>query len=263
MTITDLRKLIKDIEKTSAKRVASVREEQYSPWSFGVEGIDLSLPDKGLCARSFHDISADHPIDRLSACGFAFAALSRLPHEGDILWCQLFSDASEYGGLYGPGLGWLGIDPGRIIQVQVRSLNDLAWVMEEGVRCAGLGAVMGEGPALDFTATRRLSLACEQAAIPCLYVNLDGSTRASTAATRWRIKADVTSDETSDMPGPGAAAWSVALARCRGGSPGKWQIYWNYETFSFHMVAPVGHREVFAHPAPAGTGTITALRYAG
>ncbi len=261
MILADLRKLILDIEKTSAKRVASTPEEDCSPWAFGIEGIDRALPDRCLCARSFHDISADHPIDRLSACGFAFALLSQLPHRGDILWCQLISDASEYGGLYGPGLGWLGIDPGRIIQVRVRSLNDLAWVMEEGMRCGALGAVMGEGPALDFTATRRLSLACEQAGIPGLYVNLDGEMRTSAAATRWRIKAQVASNEMSDMAGPATAAWSVTLARCRGGSPGKWQINWNYETFSFHMAAPAGNRKVSAQPA--STGTVIVLRHAG
>jgi len=261
MILADLRKLIVDIENMSATRVASASGEDCLPWSFGVGDIDLTLPDRRLCVRSLHDISATSLSDRPSACGFALALLSRLPRSGDVLWCQLISDVREYGTLYGPGMRWLGIDPGRIIQVRVRSPDDLAWVMEEALRCAGLGAVVGEGPALHFTATRRLALACEQAGIPCLYVNLDGDIRASAAATRWQIKAKAAPDAGIDMPGPGTAAWSLSLMRCRGGSTGKWQLYWNYETFSFHMVAASGHRKVPAHPAPAGT--VIALRHTG
>ncbi len=261
MILADLRKLIMDIENKSASRAGLAPGEDCSPWSFGVGDIDLALPDRRLCARSLHDISATSLGDRPSACGFAFALLSRLPRDGDVLWCQLISDACEYGALYGPGMRWLGIDPGRIIQVRVRSPDDLAWVMEEALRCAGLRAVVGEGPALHFTATRRLSLACEQAGIPCLYVNLNGDMRTSAATTRWRIKAEAASGEMSEMSGPGAAAWSLSLTRCRGGSTGKWQLYWNYETFSFHMVAASGDRKVPAQPAPAGT--VIALQRVG
>lgn len=261
MAIADLRKLIQDIEKTSPRRVVLAGESGYLPWSFGVDSIDQALPGGQLCSRSFHDISAGRVSDRFSACGFAMALLSRLPPGKDILWCQLFSDASEYGGLYGPGLRWLGIDPGRIIHVRVRSLNDLAWVMEEAVRCTGLGAVLSEGPALHFTATRRLSLACEEAAIPCLYVNLDGETQASSAATRWQVNADIALDDGSALSGPGAAAWSLSLVRCRGGRPGKWQLHWNYETLSFHMGAPVCHRDVSA--SSAASSTVIAWRNTG
>ena len=261
MILADLRKLIADIEKRSATRVAPVAGEDCLPWSFGVGDIDLALPDRQLCAHSLHDISAISPGDRPSACGFACALLSRLPRGGDVLWCQLISDVREYGALYGPGMRWLGIDPGRIIQVRVRSPDDLAWAMEEALRCSGIGAVVGEGPGLRFTATRRLSLACEQAGIPCLYVNFNGDMRTSAAATRWRIKAEAASGEMPDMPGPGAAAWSLSLTRCRGGSTGKWQLYWDYETFSFHMVAASGDRKIPACPAPAGT--IIALQRAG
>ena len=261
MAIADLRKLILNIEKKSATRATTTESNLSKPWSFGVANLDQALPDNQLCSRSLHDITAVHPADRPSACGFAMALLSRLPHDGDILWCQLFADAREYGGLYGPGLGWLGIDPGRIIHVRVRSQQDLAWVMEEAVRSAGLGAVLSEGPALNFTTTRRLSLACDEAAIPCFYVNLESNMPASAAATRWRIKADVVADETLEISGPGAAAWSVSLDRCRGGQLGKWQLRWNYETFSFHMVAPLRHREIPAQPAHAGE--VIALRSVG
>lgn len=252
MTIADLRKLILDIENKSATRAVPSESEKCSAWTFGVEDIDGALPDNRLCARSFHDISAVNPADRPSACGLAMALMSRLPRTGDILWCQLFVDALEYGGLHGPGLRWLGIDPGRIIHVRVRALKDLAWVIEEALRCAGLSAVVGEGPTLDFTTTRRLSLACAQAAVPCLYVNLDSEKGSSAAATRWRIKAEAGTNALLSISGPPTATWSLSLARCRGGRLGKWQLYWDYETFSFYMATPVCHREVLVQPAPSG-----------
>ncbi len=261
MTIAELRKLIVDIENKPAKTPGTTVPGDECLWSFGVDEIDQALPHARLCSRSFHDVSAAHPTDRSSACGFAMALLSRLPGEGDILWCQLVPDAQEYGSLYGPGLHWLGIDPGRIIHVCARSHKDLAWVMEEAVRSAGLRAVLSEGPALNFTATRRLSLACEEAATPCLFVNLNGEAGASAAATRWQVKADVGPGDGEGMSGPGTAAWSISLVRCRGGQPGKWHLHWDYETFSFHMASPVRGGEIFARPAD--TGDVVAFGRAG
>lgn len=88
MTLGDLRKLILDIEnKPSGARPSSLEgvpepyplDRSQSPWTFGIEEVDLALPDAQLCAHGFHDISAEHPGDRVAAGGFAMALLSKLP----------------------------------------------------------------------------------------------------------------------------------------------------------------------------------------
>lgn len=265
MTIATLRKLIRSIENRPLRTGSKIAVSSRQPWVFGVEDIDQRLRDSQLCAHAFHDISAHHPGDRIAAGGFALALLSRLPDEGDILWCQLVSDGREYGTLYGPGLRWLGIDPGRLIHVRVTSLRDMSWVMEEGLRSGCLAAVLSEGPALDFTATRRLSLACEDTSVPCLYINLNGEMRSSAADTRWHITArtgpDIALDDLVHQTGPETAAWSLSLVKCRGGRLGKWQLQWNYETVSFHMAPALCDRKVLA-PA-TGEGKIIALQRAG
>lgn len=269
MTFAALRKLILDIEKKSSGVIpgqAASSQQSPQPWAFGLKNVDQKLPGAQLCARAFHDVLAHHPGDRVAAGGFAMALLSKLPGEGDILWCQLLGDGREYGALYGPGLRWLGIDPGRIIHVQVRCARDLAWVMEEAVRSGSVAAVISEGPALDFTTTRRLSLACKEAAIPCLYVNLSGEMRPSAADTRWRITATAGPDTGHEMLdqslGPVTAAWSVSLVKCRGGRLGKWQLYWDYETVSFHMATALCDGKV-SEPAAPTTSKVVAFQRAG
>ena len=63
--------------------------------------------------------------------------------------------------------------------------------MEEGLRCAALGAVIGEiwgdPAALDFTATRRLAVAAERHGVAAWLVRLGGSANLSGARMRWRV----------------------------------------------------------------------------
>jgi protein ImuA len=186
-TLADLRKAIEAVERRSPRRTASAAEE--AAWSLGAEALDEALPEGGVCRRSLHDVAAASPGDVPAAAGFALALLARLPRHGDVLWCALAVNRREYGGLYGPGVERLGFDPGRFVQVSVRSAKDLAWAMEEGLRSASLAAVVGEGPALGFTETRRLSLAASETAVPCLFLADPGTQGASAAATRWRVSA--------------------------------------------------------------------------
>ena len=87
--------------------------------------------------------------------------LAQLERGKPLLWVQERMAILESGRIYPPGLG--GID---LIHVEARDARAALWAMEEGLRCAALGAVIGElwgdPAALDFTATRRLAVAAEQ-----------------------------------------------------------------------------------------------------
>ena len=78
-----------------------------------------------------------------------------------------------------------------LIHVEARDARAALWAMEEGLRCAALGAVIGElwgDPAsLDFTATRRLAVAAERSGVACWLVRLGGSANLSGARMRWRV----------------------------------------------------------------------------
>lgn len=239
MKLAELRKTIEAIERRSPRR--KVSGPGPAEWSFGMAVVDEALPGGGVCTRSLHDVIGMSPGDAPAAAGFALALMARLPRQGDVLWCQSAVNRREYGGLYGPGVGRFGFDPARIVQVAVRSAKDLAWVMEEGVRSGSLAAVVGEGPLLGFTATRRLSLAAAEMATPCLLVADPGMTGASSAATRWRV---------STLPGEAERpAFQIELLRCRGGQPGSWRMMWDHETYSFHPFAPLRDGDLSSQPA--------------
>src|SRR4029453_9962273 len=89
------------------------------------------------------------------------------------------------------------------------------WGMEEGLRCAAIGAVIGElwgdPAALDFTATRRLAVAAERSGVPCWLIRLSGTANLSGARMRWRIASAPSIANPLDPRAPGASAWDAEL----------------------------------------------------
>lgn len=171
--------------------------------------------------------------------GWAGFLLAQIDRSKPVLWVQDRMAILESGRIYPPGL-WR-ID---ILHVEARDARAALWAMEEGVRCAGLSAVVGElsgdPAALDFTATRRLAVASERAQIPCWLARLGGSANLSGARMRWRIASSQSLVNRLDARAPGVPAWDAELFRARGSSPGRWTIA--HETGAFHLVASVRDR---------------------
>jgi len=238
-------------------------------WRFGVPDVDDALVGDGagggLAIGALHEMAGETPADSVAAAGFLLGLIARLPGkgkrgQGQILWCQSRRARAEYGGLYGAGFAPFGLAPDRILSVRTARSRDLPWCLEEGVRAGSVAAIVGEGGALSFTATRRLALACAETATPCLYLDLSGANRASAAATRWRISPAGLPDP-DDPLGPGALGWQVSLTRARGGRPGIWHLVWNHETHSFDLAARFRDRAV--HRRRAQGGPAARLRQAG
>ncbi|MEP1206799.1 MAG: hypothetical protein ABJM29_07170 [Rhizobiaceae bacterium] len=247
MILNDLKARIERIEGRT-KRFVAADEPRPAPWTTGLEGLDSALPQNALPFDACHDFTPLVKTDVPQVAGFIFALLQRLPSERrrrPIVWCQTAFNAREYGRVYAPGLLGSGLSPEDFIFVNVPKERDLALVLEECVRVPHLAAVVGEGPAPDFTASRRLTLAAQESHVPCLILNTGGEIRASAAATRWRIAPIAGPPDPLDPAGPGLAAWSITLARARGGnaalnptlaSPLK--AAWNHETHTFNLVSP-------------------------
>jgi protein ImuA len=154
-----------------------------------------------------------------------------------LLWVQDRMAIIESGRIYPPGLGGI-----ELIHVEARDARAALWAMEEGVRCAGLSAVIGElwgdPAALDFTATRRLAVAAERSRVPCWLVRLGGTANLSGARMRWRIASGPSIANPFDPCAPGTSAWHAELFRARGHPPGRWSIA--HEADSFHLAASPG-----------------------
>lgn len=150
-----------------------------------------------------------------------------------VLWIQDRLSRRETGRPYLAGL------PAEIdlIYVDVSRPIDLLWAMEEGLRCADLGAVIGEiwgdPAALDFTATKRLALRSEAHRVPAWLIRRAASANLSAARLRWRINGLPSLNHPHDAQAPGQAQWNATLFRARWQTPGTWVAHHDADGLHF------------------------------
>jgi protein ImuA len=219
--LLELRERVRRIERPAAA--------VHGVLLLGVAAIDRALPGGGIARGALHEIlgSSGDEEDGALAAAFAARILGQLIGIGDglVLWCLARPD------LYGPGLAAHGLDPGRVVLVQVPRDAEILWAMEEGLRAPGILAVVGEIGSLPAVASRRLQLAAEHSGITALLLRRwrDGGQAAreralpNAAVTRWRITA-LPSRAAPGEPGVGQPRWRVELLRCRGGEPASWEM---------------------------------------
>ncbi|QGY01209.1 damage-inducible mutagenesis protein [Methylobacterium mesophilicum SR1.6/6] len=193
---------------------------------FGVDALDARLPDGGLRLGALQEIAPAEPGLAHAAARTLFTAgiLARLP--GPVLWCLSARD------LFAPGLAGAGLHPDRVIYAETYRDDAVLPLLEEGARCAGLAAVVGEVSRAGLTGTRRLQLAAEASGVSVLLLRRIGRDPAplsapSAALTRWRVAAHPSAE--LPTPGLGRARWRVELARCRGAPAGTEDCRWVLE----------------------------------
>ncbi len=160
--------------------------------------------------------------EQAAACGgFMAALLGRLmQNDGIAVW---IGTARK---LFPPALKAFGVEPDRIIFVDLQKERDVLWAIEEAMKCKGLAAVIGEVKQINFAQSRRLQLAVENSQVTGLILRTDARKMNITAsAARWQITA-LPSEPQSDLPGIGFPRWQVELLKVRHGNPGTWQIEW-------------------------------------
>src|SRR5271169_6285986 len=212
---------------------------------FGVAAIDRTLPGGGLARGAVHELLGMGGDEEDGALAAAFAAgiLGRFERDGIVLWCLPRQD------LYGSGLAVLGLDATRLVLVRAWRDAEILWAIEEGLRAAGVAAVVGELGAFPAVASRRLQLAAERSGITAFVLRRwrDGARAArerglpNAAATRWRIGA-LPSGPARAEPGIGHPRWRVELLRCRGGAPACWEVEVADATGSLSLVATLADR---------------------
>lgn len=143
-----------------------------------------------------------------------------------VLWVQDRAAARLTGRPYRPGL------PDeirhRVIHVLAEKPQDMLFALEEGLRCRDLACVIGElagnPKALDFTASRRLSLTAEKHGVPLWLVRLDAVRDLSSARLRWEVTSARSPAPEWNAEAPGAPSWQAELFRARSHAPGKWHL---------------------------------------
>ncbi len=143
-----------------------------------------------------------------------------------VLWVQT-RDAARIGGRpYRAGL------PrelqSRIVHVLTEKPEDALFALEEGLRCRDLAFVIGEvagNPrSLDFTASRRLTLAAQKHGVPLYLVRLDAARDLSSARMRWEVTSTRSDTARWNAQAPGQPAWQAELFRARSHAPGHWVL---------------------------------------
>ena len=78
---------------------------------------------------------------------------------------------------------------------------------------------------LDFTASRRLSLAAEKHGVPLYLVRIDAKRDLSSARMRWEVRGAASPRPRWNGDAPGTPAWRAELFRARAHPPGTWILH--------------------------------------
>ncbi|MEP7279552.1 MAG: Error-prone repair protein ImuA [Bacteroidota bacterium] len=161
-----------------------------------------------------------------ATCGFVSGLLAGLM-QGDktCVWISMSRT------LYPPALKAFGIEPDRIIFIDLTKQKDLLWAMEEALKCEGLAAVVGEIQEISFTASRRLQLAVEKSRVTGFILRQQGRNMVGSAfVSRWKIHS-LPSEAVDGLPGIGLPRWNIELLKIRNGKPGSWVMEWSASGF--------------------------------
>src|SRR5690606_37010113 len=148
----------------------------------------------------------------------------------------------EGGDLYGPGLDRFGFDSRRLVLVSAQRPGEALWVFEEGLRCAGLAAVLaelrGHPKELDLTASRRLALRARESGVMGLLLRQAGPAEPGAAATRWLVEPRPAAGDDDDPLGIGRPVWRLAVERNRHGATGTFDLEWDHDRRAFAAARP-------------------------
>lgn len=169
-----------------------------------------------------------------ASAGFISCLIGQLmQHRGPCLWVSMGKR------LFPPALKRFGMEPDRVIFVNLAQQKDTLWVIEEALKCPSLAVVVGEIRDLDLTASRRLQLAVEQSRVTgLLHRYRPGRMNNMGCAARWQVR-PMASKPIGRLPGIGYPTWQVELQKVRNGRPGCWQVAWHRNRFEYlEQLAP-------------------------
>lgn len=194
----------------------------------GLGPIEKAFPGRIFPTGAVHEFIS-HTIESAAPTnGFISGLLSPLMQRGGAcLW------VSNKRTIFPPALKLMGIEPDRVIFIDLAKPKDVLWTIEEGLKCNSLSAVVGELQELSFTDSRRLQLAVEQSKVTgFIHRYQPKNENAVACVTRWKISS-LPGVVNGDMPGVGNPKWNIQLVKVRNGKPGIWQVEWADNTFRF------------------------------
>ena len=201
--------------------------------ALGHAGADAMLQG-GLVRGAVHEVFAEAGRHGAVATGFVAGLAHRAAKQRPLVWVRQDFTAIESGALSMHGLAELGLDPRRVVMVRTADTESALRVAADAIACDALGCVVlnvwGEVRALDLVASRKLTLATRASGVTVLISRTAATPSASTAETRWIVRA-------AHSP-PRLEAWGMPmldtqLVRNRHGPTGQWIMEWNCDECLF------------------------------
>jgi protein ImuA len=192
----------------------------------GLEQIEATFPNGAFPTGAIHEFLTEKPEYAAASVGFLGGLLKIfMQQSGVCLWI------STVRSLFPPAFKSFGVDPDRIIFIDLKREKDILWAMEEGLKCSALATVIAEIEEISFTESRRLQLVVEKSRVTGFILRKNTKKLSTTACVaRWRVKS-LPSEIEDGMPGLGFPRWNVELLKVRNGNPGSWTIEWQAGRF--------------------------------
>ena len=205
---------------------------------FGLGDIEKAFPNHTFPTGAVHEFLSHVPANTATTSGFITGILNGLMRKGGAcLWI------STRRTVFPPALKVFGIQPDKIIFIDLKREKDVLWAFEEALKCEALAAVVGELNEITFSESRRLQLAVEQSRVTgFLHRTNPRSVNTLACVSRWKITT-LSSELEKGMPGVGFPRWHVELSKVRNGEPGSWKLEWSEGRFR-HVEEYVENQEV-------------------
>ena len=210
----------------------------------GLGQITDAMPNGVFPLGAVHEFLSGRTEDAAATTGFISGLLASLMgSSGTALWISTMRM------VFPPALKTFGVQPDRIIFIDLPSEKEVIWAMDESLKCDGLCAVIGEVKQISFTASRRLQLAVEQSQVTGFILHHSTKNPNTTACvSRWKITS-LCSEYVDGLPGVGFPNWQVELLRMRNGRTGVWEVKFVNGKFQT--------RAVSSHIAATGTKAVS------
>jgi protein ImuA len=193
----------------------------------GLGIINEAFPQGRFPLGAIHEFICEGPESSSATAGFISALVYPLMKNGGVgIW---IGNSQK---IFPPALKQFGIEPSRIIFIDLQKEKDLLWTVEEALKCHGLAAVIADIPELSFTVSRRFQLAVEQSQVTgFIQRSHPRNLNINASVSRWKIK-HFPSASYEGLPGLGYPRWNIELLKIRNGKPGVWQMEWANQRFN-------------------------------
>jgi protein ImuA len=190
----------------------------------GLGIVENNFPNCCFPLAAIHEFLCSDMESTAATTGFICGVLVKLMRkQGITIWINSGQK------IFPPALKLFGIEPDKIIFIQLHDQKQILWALEESLKSEGLAAVVGELKEIGFTASRRLQLAIEKSQVTG-FILRHHFTNTIASVAKWKIN-HIPSDIEDGLPGVGFPRWNVQLLKARNGKPGNWQLEWSAGRF--------------------------------